>query len=57
MVEIIQPVVFAALLWWFSTGAILWLIGRPKDTFKWTAIGATALLVWATVTLLDLGLA
>ncbi len=52
MIEILQPVLFAVLLWWFSTGVILWLIGLPKRTFKWTALGATGLLAGATIALL-----
>lgn len=54
MADVLQPIVFAALLWWFSTGAILWLIGRPARTFRWTALGATVLLIAATVALLAL---
>ena len=54
MADILQPILFAALLWWVSTGAILWLIGLPKRTFKWTALGATVMLAGATVTLLTL---
>jgi putative photosynthetic complex assembly protein 2 len=48
------PIVFAALAWWLSTGAIFWLIGRPRTTFKWTALGATFVLVGATVMLVSL---
>lgn len=54
MTELFQPLVFAALFWWFSTGAILWLIGLPRHTFKWTALGATVILGGATVALLGL---
>jgi len=51
---VVQPILFAALVWWLSTGAILWLIGLPARTHKWTALGATAMLVGATVTMLQL---
>ncbi|MEM8772454.1 MAG: putative photosynthetic complex assembly protein PuhE [Pseudomonadota bacterium] len=54
MADILQPIVFAALLWWFGTGAILWLVGLPRRTFKWTALGATVLLAGATVALMTL---
>ena len=54
MSDVFQPMLFAALLWWFSTGAILWLIGLPRRTFKWTALSATALLIGATILLLAL---
>ncbi len=38
------PALFTLLLWWFSTGAILWLNGLPRSTHKWTMAGATVLL-------------
>ena len=34
-------VVYALVLWWFSTGAILWLDRRPKRTHAWSlGVGA-----------------
>jgi hypothetical protein len=33
------PVLFALFLWWFSTGAILYLDGLPQRTFKWSMAG------------------
>lgn len=46
--EIAPPMLFAAFVWWFSTGAILWLDRLPRKTFVWTftattVIAATAL--------------
>jgi putative photosynthetic complex assembly protein 2 len=41
------PVLYALFLWWFSTGLILYLDGLPRRTFRWTMLGATALLVVA----------
>ncbi|MDP3493022.1 MAG: putative photosynthetic complex assembly protein PuhE [Hyphomonadaceae bacterium] len=46
--EIALPMLFAAFVWWFSTGAILWLDRLPRKTFVWTfsaasLIGAAAL--------------
>ena len=41
------PVVFTLFLWWFSTGVILYLNGLPQRTFKWTLLGATAVLLLA----------
>jgi putative photosynthetic complex assembly protein 2 len=35
------PVLFTLLVWWFSTGAILYLDGLPQRTFKWTMAAAT----------------
>ncbi len=48
MLEIGVPVLAAILLWWASTGAILYLDGLPSRTFKWsmaaiTVAGVTAL--------------
>jgi len=44
------PVLYALLVWWASTGAIMYLDGLPRRTFPWTLAGATALLaaaLWA----------
>jgi putative photosynthetic complex assembly protein 2 len=38
------PVLFALFVWWSSTGAIIYLDGLPTRTFKWSMLGATALL-------------
>ncbi len=38
----ILPILFALFVWWFSTGAIIYLDGLPVRTFKWSMIGATA---------------
>jgi len=43
------PILFTLLLWWVSTGAILYLDGLPRRTFVYSMAGATALLglsVW-----------
>lgn len=37
------PVLYALFLWWFSTGLILWLDGRPRRTFRWSLMGASLL--------------
>ncbi len=37
------PLLFTLFLWWFSTGVILYLDGKPRRTFKWTMLGATVL--------------
>jgi putative photosynthetic complex assembly protein 2 len=54
MLDYAPPVVFAALAWWLSTGAILFLIGLPRATFRWTALGATGLLALATMLVIAL---
>ena len=38
------PMLYTVLLWWFSTGVILYLNGLPRSTHKWTMAGATVLL-------------
>ncbi len=38
------PIVATLLLWWASTGAILYLDGLPRRTFSWSMAGATILL-------------
>lgn len=41
------PALFALFLWWWSTGAILWLVGMPRHTHRWSMAGATLLLPMA----------
>lgn len=38
------PALYTLLLWWFSTGVILYLNGLPRETHKWTMGAATVLL-------------
>lgn len=40
----VWPAAFALFLWWFGTGAILFLDRLPRRTFRWSMAGATALL-------------
>ena len=44
MTAFVGPILFALFVWWFSTGAIIYLDGLPRPTFKWSMLGATALL-------------
>ncbi len=41
------PAVYTLFLWWFSTGAILYLDGLPRRTFRWSLLGASVLLAVA----------
>lgn len=43
MIEHAVPVAFALLLWWASTGAIIYADGLPERTFHWTFLTATVL--------------
>ena len=45
------PALFALCLWWFATGAILYLDGLPQRTFRHSMLGATVLLVAALFSL------
>lgn len=47
MAELGLPAGYAALLWWFATGVILYLDGLPQRTFRWSMAGATAVLAGA----------
>jgi putative photosynthetic complex assembly protein 2 len=47
MTQYAVPVLFALLVWWFSTGIVLYLIGRGRKTYLWTLLGAAALMVVA----------
>jgi putative photosynthetic complex assembly protein 2 len=40
---LLLPVLFTLFVWWFSTGAILYLDGLPRRTHRWTMAGASVL--------------
>lgn len=41
------PACYALLVWWLSTGLIIWLDNLPARTFRWSMAGYTALLLLA----------
>jgi len=43
----VWPSLFALFVWWFSTGAIMYLDGLPRRTFIYSMMGATASLAVA----------
>ncbi len=45
------PVLLAILVWWASTGVILYLDGLGRSSFRWSMVGATALSLLAIVAL------
>jgi putative photosynthetic complex assembly protein 2 len=47
MIDFAIPAGIAALAWWFSTGAILFLDGLPRHTFRWSMLGATVVMAAA----------
>ena len=47
MAPFFLPFLFTVFVWWFSTGVILYLVGLPRRTHKWTMAGASLLLVAA----------
>ncbi len=47
--EYALAVVFALLLWWFSTGAVLYVVGLPKRTFGRSMAVVTILALLALV--------
>jgi putative photosynthetic complex assembly protein 2 len=47
MREFGPPCLYAALAWWFTTGAILFLDGRAVRTFRWSMGAASLVLVGA----------
>ena len=53
MSEPFSAVVYALFVWWFTTGLILLLDGRPRQTFRTSLAGATLLLAGAFYVLLD----
>lgn len=42
-------VTFALFLWWFSTGAVLYIVGLPKRTHTWSMLAASALALLALI--------
>lgn len=47
MSEFAVPAAYAVLMWWFTTGIILFLDGLPRATFRWSMTAATAVLLAA----------
>jgi putative photosynthetic complex assembly protein 2 len=47
VMEIGLPILFAIFLWWFSTGAILYLDGRPSRTFAVSMAAASLIALLA----------
>ena len=41
------PILYVLFVWWFSTGLIIYLDALPRQTFRWTMLGTTALLLAA----------
>ncbi len=44
-------VIYALGLWWFSTGAILWLDRRPRATYRWSLAVASVVALGAVAAL------
>ncbi|KAB0680327.1 putative photosynthetic complex assembly protein PuhE [Aureimonas leprariae] len=44
MAATLAAILFALFVWWFSTGLVIYLDGLPRETFKWSMLGATVLL-------------
>ena len=47
MAAYLWPVLFALFVWWFSTGAIIFLNFLPPRTFRWSLAAATGVLACA----------
>jgi putative photosynthetic complex assembly protein 2 len=45
MIEYVLPILYATFVWWSSTVLIIYLDGLPRHTFRWSMLGATALLI------------
>ena len=39
--------VYPFVLWWFSTGLILYIVGLPRATFRWSVLAASVIFVAA----------
>jgi putative photosynthetic complex assembly protein 2 len=49
MLQQAAPIAYVLFTWWFSTGVILYLVGLPRATHKWTMAVATLMLLVALV--------
>lgn len=49
------PALYTLFVWWFSTGAILYLDGLPARTYRWSMAGATVVLAAAVAGLVATG--
>jgi putative photosynthetic complex assembly protein 2 len=54
MNTLVYPALYAVLLWWFLTGAILYLNGLPRWTFKWSMSALTLIAMAALFYLAEL---
>lgn len=43
------PAIFVLFVWWFSTGAVLYLDGLPRRSHRWSLLAATVVLAAALV--------
>jgi putative photosynthetic complex assembly protein 2 len=49
--QLVLPILYALLIWWASTGLVLYLDSLPRRTYRWSLAGATALLPVALIVL------
>src|SRR5579875_2372697 len=41
------PVLYAAFVWWFSTGVIILLDNLPRRSFRWSMLGGSVVMLGA----------
>ena len=54
MLETLAPILFAVLVWWISTGILIWLVGRSAPVRGAAAIALSVLAVAATFAVFEL---
>ncbi len=47
MADHASAALFVLFVWWFSTGAVLYVVGLPRRSFRWTLLTASGLLAAA----------
>ncbi|MEQ8494432.1 MAG: putative photosynthetic complex assembly protein PuhE [Gammaproteobacteria bacterium] len=52
MADLAVPLLYVLLVWWLSTGLILFLDSLPRHTFRWSLLGAGALTLLAFLAVL-----
>jgi putative photosynthetic complex assembly protein 2 len=45
------PVLFVLFAWWFLTGAVLYIVGLPRKTVRWSMVSATVVALGAMMAL------
>jgi putative photosynthetic complex assembly protein 2 len=54
MLDTLVPILVAVLVWWVSTGILIWLVGRSEPARMTAAVGLSLIVVGATFAMVEL---